>query len=301
MEPIQPRTGDVILLERLGGTNQPLSEFIQRITGSDFSHSIVALGDGCYADATAVPGGKSDIEKYRGDVLAAILANAVRMELFRPPTGFPVADAKRLDAAVTSFIRRATPPPLLNVPPDVMFSMGAGLTLAALRALQQVLRLPVLWRRDEAVKVETAMFWALENGDRRLYCSEFVHVVLDEAGQRPTLPEEPVINPFRFPTDEPPGESLRSWLDVVGDFFRRVGAWMRERLELDEQLWPTITEEWERIRCAYYEGLTPERLTIANFFTPADFERSPSLERIASRRRRDGVDTGWVSVAGTAG
>ncbi|MGI8685754.1 MAG: hypothetical protein ACR2MO_11830 [Acidimicrobiales bacterium] len=281
---IGTNAGDVILVEQEGGLEDPVSELIQRVTGSPYSHTVVVIGQGRFADANPAPEGGNDIRQFDQDVLESLLGEVKSMSLFCPL--IRSADPGKLATAVAQRWRRGNEPG----PGRVVFSDGALAGLGVLRILQV---LPEAVRqRDRCERLRAAAFWALEDGDPRLFCSEFVHRVLTDAGQRPTLPVHPIISTAGFPTDEPV-HSLMGWME-------RVEAWLRSRwkeligkLAFDDDSFETFEKVWRSIQDAYENRRTPARLEIANFFTPADFASSPSFELTASRTARDAA---WVPV-----
>lgn len=284
-----PAAGDVLLLERPDSKDHRISKIIREMTGSPYSHTLVVMDTDRVAQATPGEGGASDIQVLDRGGLDALVSAVERIDLFRPNP--PVASRDLLDQAVQDFVDRAEAPET-GRDPTVMFSMGTATTVAALQLLQR--RLADAPESDQAdlKRWQDAYFWSLENGDSRLFCSEFAHVVLDRAGQRPELPPMPSLSTGTYPTDEPVREA---W---IGDWFRDL--WGRLKTRVSDQILhdpdaiKTIDEEWSCVLQAYECERKPARLTIANFFTPADFSWSPSLTRIARRDEKHGPD--WFRI-----
>ncbi len=281
---ITARTGDVLLVERPDDRAHRVSKWIRDATRSPYSHTIVVLEDGSYAQATAGQDGASDVQMLTQKDLERLIECVVRIDLFRPKDEFPLADKALLTSEVERLFRLSQLQP--GGSPDVMFSMGAAASMAALQAVQARLEDKTL-EKDVRVDLERwqdAFFWALENGPSRLVCSEFAHVVLDIAGERPRLPAKPALRTENWPTDEPGLTvlGLSHWFHEVG---RKIGQRIGEQIFTDGDALRTLGEEWDRVKCAYDQGLRPQRLTIANFFTPADFSWSPTFLRTARRTK----------------
>lgn len=297
---ITMRTGDVLLLERPATPGGWLSHFIRRGTNSPYSHSVVVLDADRVAQSRPGENGGGDVQIFDQDGLTdVVIAPLIRIDLFRAK--HPTADAALLDDAVTEFSRRATPP-VTGGEAEVNFYLGGVMLLAALQQVQRHCRLrgPECEIGGHDVRrLERALFWAVENGKELLFCSEFAHRVLDSAGQRPVLPDTPALSTGPFPTDEP----VVMHFDI--DFMRipmwsRITAWitdigreLAEKIFHDENAFELFPHAWRDVIYAYERELSPSQLTIADFFTPADFSRSPSFTRIARRTPNDGE---WFSI-----
>ncbi|MDQ1373091.1 MAG: hypothetical protein QOJ09_429 [Actinomycetota bacterium] len=273
--PIEAQTGDVLLLVQGGVLEDPVSAMIRQITGSPYSHSIVALGDGQYAHAT--PGPKTDVAVFDEATLAKYLQNVERVDLFKPVG--PRPDGGQLLAAVEK-LKQADKAHGSADPTGAVFSDGALVGLAVLRILQD---LPELTPGRERLK--NATFFALNDTDDRLFCSEFVFRALDMAGTRPVLGPHPVISTEEFPTDDPhPG--------LVG-FREKVEGWLR-RFGFDKDSAMTVREVWNAIWAAYERSQVPQKIIRANFVAPGDLAQSPSFggAPVASRTKDS---NGWVA------
>lgn len=270
-----PETGDVILLSGGSGPEYPQSELVQRATKSPYSHAIVVLEPGRYADVDPGPEGSAAIRVFDRQTLDRIRDQVVQLDLLRP-TG-PVADRRQLIAAVEA--RRAEAPPAL--PGGQRLSTETALIgLALIGEIRTWLDRPVPDRR-QGRRLESALWWALDDADRRLFGSEFVHRVLDEAGQwvEPPATQLVALAGSCRPTYQ--GERLDEWLDVVRTWLLQAWRLQIAVLELDCDARATFDELWERVREAYQSGRGPERLEPAHFCAPAHFAASASLEWVA--------------------
>ncbi len=299
-----PQPGDILLLERPpSGHNPDISKLIRDATHSPYSHILVALGDDQYAEATSGDNGRSDINCLDARQLDERVNQVVRVDLFRGSD--PPVDRQRLVEAVSEFANRARP----GQPAQVRFSLGSAACLAMLQRVQRQIRDDSLgqtqgehgstpvpegsWTDQGLVhldleRLQRALFWALENGDSQLFCSEFAHVVLNQAGRRTRLPQKPALDTGGYPTDEP--------IAVLGirDHILRIAQSLSRTVLHDENAIETIFAEAVRVIGAYLLKLSPARLTIATYFTPADFSRSPTYGRIAQRRKECGAE--WFEM-----
>lgn len=285
---ITPQAGDVLLSERPPShTPNDISELIRKATGSPYSHILAVMGPGEFAEATPGERGEADVGILTAEQLPGRLAVVRRLDLFRPNA--LGVDEHVLRREIRCFIDRSTPQQPGH-DPEVMFSMGSAATLAALQQLQRRIRdEPISGSESltDLLRWERALFCALENGDRRLFCSEFVYIVLDRANERPWPPPDPSLDTGRFPTDEPVG------LLGAGDWFREQARKLSEKIFHDPDAIKTIEEEWNQVSKAYESDCEPKQLHIANYFTPADFSWSPTFTRIA-RRTKDRPD--WFPI-----
>jgi hypothetical protein len=216
-----------------------------------------------------------------------VLPKVERVDLFSPRG--TRADAALLHEKALEFQERALP----ATQSKVKFSDGALAGLALLRLLNDV---PAsLYVSGTIERLRDAIFVALEDGDTRLFCSEYVFRVLDAAGQRPRLPNEPIISLDGFPTDEPQmhGEDLaflKSALDRIKDWLEAKWQKLLNAVGFTPDTIPSFTEKWELIRAAYDAKAAPDLLHVANFFTPVDFEHS-DFDKVGTRSK----GTGWVT------
>lgn len=288
---VTAEAGDVVLVARLGGSRW-VSRAIQRVTRSWYSHSLISLGGERFAHALPKRGGTITVLESDDD-LARGIVDDVLYDLYRPEVA-PSPD--RLVEAVEHYRARAaewtvneSPCGRLAEAPGVLFSDGALLVLATLGWLD---RWPEWLRaRPRYQRLRDALLVTANDKDGRLFCSEFVHRVLDAAGARPVAPPKnrAFIDLGDLPTDEP--------APVLGDDY--LFEWLQERLmacfDFDHRSVQTCSEVIHTTRC-HYERRTPvPRLDMGNFLTPSDLANSPSLRKIASRYLLiNGDDTGWT-------
>lgn len=287
--PITPRTGDVILVEQDG---DPISKLIARFTNSPFSHSIVVLDETTFADANPVqdpvpdephrPDAGADIEIFGLDELEKFRQTVKRFVLYRPDDQH--ADPDLLRHAVDVLEQASRGPDF-----KTRFSDGAVCGLWILRTLESVGRIAA---QNQLHAATDGLFWALEDGSGRLFCSEFAFRVLDAAGQRPATPKIPTVPTPGFPTDDPP-DSAVSWFDRLIGFLEMRWRALCAEFGLDEWSWRTFQEVVGRWRYAFEHGLRPGKLERANYFTPADFAQSPSMHTVAQQTKSD---SDWVPI-----
>ncbi len=283
---IATRAGDVVLLAHGDDKSDPVSLLIQKVTGSPYSHTILCLGDGQYADASPAPNGAADLSCFDEERLIAGLDSKAWFLLLRPSQP-AVADTLR--EAVDVLIDRA------NATGDpIIFSDGALAGLGTLVVLGNGLLRSLDEVRghgaasDNVERLRAAIFYALEDGDRRLFCSEFVYRALTAAGARPSLPAQPIVNMRGFPLDDPE-HALIGWLESVRLWLQSrwsdIEDWLLRRMSLDRDSLKTFDEVWDTIQLAYEEKRSPKQLTVANFFTPADFKSSSTFDELATKRK----------------
>lgn len=272
-----------------------VSRRIQRITGSWYSHAMIALGDGRYAHAVPKRGGTIELLEGEEEMGTEILDRAMH-DLYRPKTA---PDPDLLMAAVEDFrilaeeFRPVQTHPCGGVKetPGMLFSDGSLLVLALLKGLESD-RLTDRWWFPRRERLRNALLVTANDSDSRLFCSEFVHRVLDRAGARPAAPPrgQAFIDLGDLPTDEPK-------LETMGADY--LFEWIRDRLwalfDFDQRSLVTCSEVVDAWRC-HYERRTPVPvLELGNFLTPSDLSVSPSLRKISSRYRLvNGADSGWV-------
>ena len=284
------RPGDVLLVAYMKHARW-VSSLIQRISGSWYSHAMVALGEGRYAEARPARGANIVIHESE-DALSAILHDDTLYDLYRAETP---PDPERLWSVVEDYRTRAVEPATtrttkcgtLSKSPGVIFSDGNLLALLVLRAIQQA-EWPLAFARVR--RARDAILVTAEDGEGRMLCSGFVHGVLDGAGARPAAPppDETFINLRDFPTDEPVtlgGSTIFEWvLDKV-----------TAGLDFDWRSIQTCKDVLHLWKCHFDRGTpVPDPLHVANFVTPGDLARSPSLQKVATRQRLlNGEDSGW--------
>jgi len=292
MEPERrARPGDVLLVAYMKHARW-VSRLIQKVSGSWYSHAMVALGDGRYAEARPARGGNVVIHES-DDELSSIIHDDALYDLYRSDVEI---EADRLSSVVESYRERAIEPPAAHMTvcgrisksPGVIFSDGNLLALCALRFCQRGKEWLLAFERGR--RAHNAMIVTAEDGEGRLLCSSFVHRVLDATGARPAAPspEEAFIDLSGFPTDEPVtlgGAAIFEWLLDE----------LTAGLDFNWRSVQTCTDVLHLMRC-HYERATPvpTPLHVANFVTPGDLAKSPSLRKVASRfRLPNGEDSGW--------
>lgn len=282
----------MVIVARLGGSRW-VSRAIQRVTRSWYSHSLIALGGGRFAHAVPKRGGTITVLETDAD-LARWIVDDVMYDLYRPEVA---PSPERLVEAVEHYRLRAAEWAVKENPcgrvaesPGVLFSDGALLVLATLGWLD---RWPA-WLRAVSTyrRLRSALLVTANDKDGRLFCSEFVHRVLDVAGARPLAPprDRAFIDLGDLPTDEP--------APVLGDDY--LFEWLQERLmacfDFDHRSLQTCSEVIHTLKCHYVRRTPVPRLEMGNFLTPSDLANSPSLRKIASRYLLiNGDDTGWAA------
>lgn len=276
---VRPLAGDVVLVAKVVGTPW-VSSMIQRHTRSWYAHVLLALGRNRFVHA--VPGPQGAIVYLEGgDGLAAYADTGAVYDLYRPKNA---PDESVLLACISDLHSLATQDPqtiklssgFVTVRRDVVFSDGTILALTFLHKLQQW---PNLFESDRAVILRNAVVLSIEDYEGRLFCSSFVHRVLDAAGSRPAAPpvDESFIDLSGFPTDEKPTRGPTSQLE---NWLKRT-LWSLTGFDPDSIT--TVREVAAGVRTHYDKGAEiVDKLHVANFVTPADLAKSPSLERIAS-------------------
>ncbi len=283
----KPQTGDVLLFAIMKKAS-PISDAIQQITGSWYSHAIVVLEEGRYAHS--VPGKSGAVAFIEGDAaLEELVKSGTFVDLYRP---LQPPDPAMLLAAVEDFDLRARedsqdhdwPCGKINRHPSVFYSDGNLLALTIARVAQKD---PELKNTNRGRRLFNAAVVAAEDGDdRRIFCSSFVHRVLDKAGTylQPPNPDLSFLNRSAFVTDSTAYRGLGP--SFLTDWLNR---WLEKALglvDLDPQSLKTVSQVLGSINC-HYNNRTPlpEPLHWANFVTPADLGESESLRRIARRSR----------------
>lgn len=290
---VTPEPGDVVLVARLREASW-ISRAIQRTTGSWYSHALIHLGQDRYAHALPKRGGSITVMETDAE-LAGNIVDYVLYDLFRPASAPSPED---LLSAVEHYQARAAewlvthinPCGRVAESPGMIFSDGSLLVLSLIRWVDD---LPPPVRRLRRMRLlRDALLVTANDKDGRLFCSEFVHRVLDAAGARPKPPPagKAFIDLGDLPTDEPALEVLG-----VDDLF----DWLHERLwacfDFDQRSLQTCGEVLHTIKCHYQLQTPVPTLEMGNFLTPNDLALSPSLHKIASRYRLiNGDDTGWT-------
>lgn len=284
------RPGDVLLVAYLRHPRW-VSSIIQKVSRSWYSHAMIALGAGRYAHARPARGGNVLVLEGE-DALASVMHDDAVYDLYR---GDIEPDPARLAATVEHFQAQSAGPPLeqvslcgrISLHPGMIFSDGNLLALLLLRWCQQWDR----FRRTAIGKrTEHALVNAADDGEGRLLCSSFVHRVLDGAGARPTAPplDKTLIDLADFPTDEPALLGGAAMVDWLLDQFTA-------ELDFDWRTIQTCRDVVHVILCHWNRRTpVPDPLRVANFLTPGDLAKSPSLRKVATRYRLpNGEDSGW--------
>lgn len=262
--PILP--GDVILLVPPHDQPYVVSRGIAFFTRSKYSHVVLALGDGRYADANPCDDEASDICRFDQAELDRALHDR-SASLYRW-VGGPF-DPDALSAQVDRHLAEAVGPTR-----RIRFSDGALVTLWLLRSLA---RLPLgLRRRLRTDRLRDAALWVTEEqGDARLLCSEFIYRVLRGVGREPAAGPEPVVSVANFPLvarlDRSPAPAQ---VDAVD-------SWLLYRMGLPAGRVITITENLRALAQAWRLRRTPTGIDPANYWTPQDFALSPSFALVA--------------------
>lgn len=183
----------------------PISKAIQEVTGSWCSHAIVVLDEGLYAQS--VPHKSAAVEIIEGDAaLEDLVEIGTSIDLYRP---LRRPDAGQLLLAVEDFHARGSEAPRdhqwprrkFNHHPTVSYSDGNLLALIIARIAQKD---PDLKDTEIGRRPFNAAVVAAEDGDdRRIFCSSFVHRVLDRAGVyiEPPSPDLSFLDLSGFVTD----------------------------------------------------------------------------------------------------
>lgn len=290
-----PEPGDVVLVARLKEAAW-VSRAIQRITRSWYSHALLCLGDDRFAHAVPKRGGSITVIES-DEELASEIVDYVLYDLFRPTTR---ASAGQLHDAVEHYRARAAEWTVAHIgpcgriaeSPGMLFSDGSLLVLGLIRWVDDLP--PLVHRLPWTGRLRNALLVTANDKDGRLFCSEFVHRVLDVAGARPKPPPpgQAFIDLGHLPTDEPD-------LEVLG--VDHLFDWLHEQLwacfDFDERSVQTCAEVIHTVKCHFQLQTPVPKLEMGNFMTPNDMALSPSLRRIASRYRLvNGDDTGWTDA-----
>ena len=253
----------------------------------------VSLGDGRYAHAYPAPGGSVVIVESEAE-LGHLIGRGTMYDLYRPDVA---PDADQLRDAVSVLRARATEVPSVRTSPcgriskfpGVIFSDGTLLALAILKGFE---RNPDLLDIDDLLWIRNAVLVTAENGEGRLFCSGFVHRVLDAAGSRPKAPApgESFLDLRAFLTDEPEYAALG-----VPDLATWILGRLMKTFDMDELTLRTCREVAHVIGCHFdLRTPPPDLLHVANFVTPGDLASSPSMHKIATRfHLPNGADSGW--------
>lgn len=260
MEHIEPEPGDVLLVEPDPDTIDSISRTIQIMTKSRFSHGIVALSQGSFAEANIAEPGKPDVRRLSRDDIMTRINEKDTFHLYRPDR--PV-DAARLEKEVKKLEDRA-----MGKTPDVIFADGAALSIALLRALHYLRGWWDVrgWRRQLR---RAALYVNEQHGDRRLFCTEFAFRVLEGAGCTPQISSTPIV-----PVDDFP-RALVEWQE--DQWLGAVWRWLADWLKLDDDSKKDIEQTQQEISKAFAARLAPRTVHPANYFTPQDFALSPSF------------------------
>lgn len=288
---MHPVSGDVLLVARLRQAGW-VSRLIQKYTVSWYSHALVALGDGRFAHA--VPGKDEAVRIVASDTeLKQLIKWGSVYDLYRPDR--PPQTAALLESVAHFQSKdfrarevRTNPCERISSQPGYIFSDGDLLALLLLRLCQK----SSLADESATRRLINAIVAAVEDAQGRLFCSGFVHRVLEAGGSRPVAgpPSSAFVDLSDFITDEP---VLRTMGPSA--LFDRLVEMLQGMTDMNPHSLPTCREVAAAVLCHHgRETPVPEPLHMANFFTPSDLGISPSLTKIASRYRRpNGEVTPW--------
>lgn len=289
----EAEAGDVVLVARTYDARL-VSRGIRKLTGSWYTHAMVALGQGRYAHS--IPGEASVVLVENETQMSRLMSTGAVHDLFRPQEPADSLELEKTVRALHAKSQAIRAPgeswPCAHPPDDAAayYSDGHIVALALLRLFQQT---PELLTRPGAMNLHDALIVTAEDADGHLSCSSFVHRVLDESGARPKAPPsgQAFIDLSDFPTDEPV---------VRGLFPGPAKGWllkkMKELVDADKQSVDSCKRVLATVECHLWNATpVPDRLRVGNFVTPSDLSLSPSFERLASRYRLpNGEETGWV-------
>jgi hypothetical protein len=234
----------------------PISEIIRQVTKSPFSHTAICVTPSTFANSVVgLESSKASADVQVLNLEAMKRVGAVReLHLLRPAGQI---DGAKLSAYVAEAERRAGS----RGDDRMIFSVGALAGLAVLRLAVRFRAVPVV---DE---IRRALIVALDDGDRRLFCSEFVYRASAAAGFVPPLPEEPFL-----PGDLLDGIGALDSRDLLVSTFERVKGRLQGLVPLDEEAKRTFGEVLHAtVRALEDRTPVPPDREEANFYVPADF------------------------------
>ena len=262
---MKARSGDVLLFT--AADDDPISKTISRVTGSPYSHTAICYGEDQYAHAFA--GADKDVALIDAPALDAS-AGRREIHLFRPAGASFDADA--MGREVEARRKDAAEPP----PGRLTFSDGALAGLAVLRLVAS--NEPIPWlSREFRDRLRRALVVALDDGHRRLFCSEFAYRVSAAGGFVPPLPAQPFI----------PADALKPPRGLTGDVLEavvaRVKRWLVRTMQLDADSMLTFAEVWGRVVEAFRrDAQVPKGVAVANFYVPGDFVAAKDTYRLTA-------------------
>ena len=268
---VEAMPGDVLLFQAHAANASWISQLIGRITNATYSHSAVALGGDRYSHANSegiaadgLP--NDDVVPLPPSLLTKVSARR-QIDMFRPGSPLDAARAMAFAEASEKASRRKG-----GGDPEV-FSVGALAGLALLRYVASDKPFPFPLDRD---RLRRALVSALDDGQRRLFCSEYVYRVSVVGGFTPELPADPFLP-----------DPILSWIGPEGAPFQLLLRWLEwwfaEKLDIDRDALMTVREVIAATELAY-ECNEPRTIPVdrANFFTPRDFEASPAYTTVAT-------------------
>lgn len=284
-----PTTGDLILLDYQGRDLRHLDSWLIKAgTRSPYSHMLVVLDEGHVAQANPAPGPRADRPPPTGDNVGDIQI----YELGRYLNGLGASDAKiRLDlfhplkravdsGRVTAFAEHERQVAKQHAygkteRDQVVFSTGHSIAIGVIHAIQAHPRLV-----PEADRWVDALVWAMGDGDRWLFCSEFAYRCLKAGGADFALRRKPIVDLSRYGVI---GLNVMAWpVPTPAEVWRLLVARAKALMNWDADDDRGTEELWKCVQEGFDERCRPTNVSAADFCVPADFACSPDFERTAT-------------------